>query len=89
MSLMSFAYLIPPVHVHAQSSSDTRGPRDAQSHHQWSYNLGMYEVNLRHYSKKVALLHLKKIWIELIHWDLALFGLCRYIPLANSTALAV
>ena len=39
--------------------------------------------------KKVALLHLKKIWIELIHWDLALFGLCRYIPLANSTALAV
>ena len=52
MSLMSFAYLIPPVHVHAQSSSDTRSPRDAQSHHQWSYNLGMYEVNLRHYSQE-------------------------------------
>lgn len=43
VSLMS---LISWVYVYAQSPSDT------QTHHQWSYNLGMYEVNLRHYSQE-------------------------------------
>ena len=49
VSLMS---LISWVYVYAQSPSVAQSPNDAQTHHQWSYNLGMYEVNLRHYSQE-------------------------------------
>ena len=30
----------------------TQSSGEVQSHHQWSFNLGMYEVNLRHYSQE-------------------------------------
>ena len=49
VSLMS---LISWVYVYAQSPSVAQNSSDAQTHHMWSYNLGMYEVNLRHYSQE-------------------------------------